>query len=124
MNRRGAESTEKTSGNRAVVWRVSLRVLPLCSLCLCGSFTSGDPAAWGSDHVGKPIPEYVTGDECLFCHRADVGPSWSMNRHHRTIREADAEAAPVAALKASPPLQPLAAEVKLLLGGSQQLRYR
>ena len=34
-----------------------------------------DPAAWGSDHVGKPVPEYVTGDECLFCHRDDVGPT-------------------------------------------------
>jgi hypothetical protein len=40
-----------------------------------------DPAAWGSDHVGKPVPEYVTGDECLFCHREKVGPTWGANRH-------------------------------------------
>ena len=32
-----------------------------------------NPAAWGSDHVGRPLPEYVTGEECLFCHRKDVG---------------------------------------------------
>lgn len=45
-----------------------------------------DPAAWGSNHVGKPIPEYVQGDECLFCHRNDIGPSWQKNRHGITVR--------------------------------------
>src|SRR5205085_2111137 len=50
-----------------------------------------DPAAWGSDHVGKPIPEYVAGDECLFCHRNDVGSSWKDNRHNRTVREVGAD---------------------------------
>jgi predicted CXXCH cytochrome family protein len=48
-----------------------------------------DPATWGGDHVGKPLPEYVTGDECLFCHRNDVGPTWGKNRHHLTIRPAE-----------------------------------
>ena len=46
-----------------------------------------DPAAWGSDHVGKPVPEYVDGNECLFCHRNDVGPAWSDNRHNRSVRD-------------------------------------
>jgi hypothetical protein len=82
-----------------------------------------DPAAWGGDHVGKPIPEYVTGDECLFCHRADVGPAWTRNRHHRTIHEADVESASLRALKESPPLQKLAGEVKLLLGGHDHQRF-
>ncbi len=27
------------------------------------------PAAPGNNHVGQPVPEYLTGDECLFCHR-------------------------------------------------------
>jgi hypothetical protein len=85
---------------------------------LCGAADQ-----WGSDHVGKPVPDYVTGDECLFCHRTDVGPVWAKNRHHQTIREADAESVPLMALKTSPSLQNLAAEVKLLLGGNQQLRY-
>lgn len=44
-----------------------------------------DPAAWGTDHVGQPVPEYLTGDECLFCHRNDVGPTWSSNRHAVTM---------------------------------------
>src|SRR5436309_1809319 len=100
----------------------------LCALrVLCGESSPPiqqvNPAAWGSDHVGKPVPEYVTGDECLFCHRSDVGPAWTKNRHHNTIRQADAESAPLLALKTSPPLANLAAEVQLLLGGNWQLRY-
>src|SRR5437867_3363684 len=52
-----------------------------CFLFVCIAFVitpSGalaqprDPA-WGSDHIGKPLPEFASGDECLFCHR-DVGP--------------------------------------------------
>jgi hypothetical protein len=35
---------------------------------------AADPAAWGTNHVGQPVPEYVHGDECLFCHRFNVGP--------------------------------------------------
>ena len=35
--------------------------------------SKSDPAAWGSNHIGKPIPEYVHGDECLFCHRNKSG---------------------------------------------------
>src|SRR5437762_13584571 len=87
----------------------------LCALCvLCAKSAEPakqlNPAAWGSDHVGKPVPEYVTGDECLFCHRTDVGPAWTKNRHHGTIREADAESSPLLAMKTSPPLKHLAAE--------------
>ncbi|MGH9660105.1 MAG: hypothetical protein ACRD96_16270, partial [Bryobacteraceae bacterium] len=33
------------------------------------------------------LPEYVTGDECLFCHRNDIGPGWSRNRHNLTLRQ-------------------------------------
>src|SRR5438445_660456 len=102
--------------------------LGMASLLACAQLAAQpqrqrDPASWGGDHVGKPVPEYVTGDECLFCHRADVGPEWTMNRHHRTIREADTESASLVALKRSTPLQKFAGEVKLLLGGNQHLRY-
>ena len=41
------------------------------------------------DHVGKPVPEFTTGDECLFCHRVKVADSWQANPHARTIRPAD-----------------------------------
>jgi hypothetical protein len=82
-----------------------------------------DPAAWGGDHVGKPVPEYITGDECLFCHRNDVGPSWPKNRHHLTIREAEPDTPAVAALKQAPGPKDKAAEVKLVLGGSHRVRF-
>ena len=46
-----------------------------------------DPTEWGSDHVGEPLPMYVDSGECLFCHRNDIGATWSTNdRHSRTIR--------------------------------------
>ena len=46
-----------------------------------------DPAAWGSNHVGKPVPEFIHGDECLFCHRNDIGPGWQKNSHGITLRQ-------------------------------------
>jgi len=45
-----------------------------------------DPAAWGASHAGKPVPEFVHGEECLFCHRNDIGPGWQKNAHGTTIR--------------------------------------
>ena len=82
-----------------------------------------DPADWGSDHVGKPIPEYVTGDECLFCHRMDVGPTWPANRHNLTLRPPRSDEAAVQALKEAPGLRGMADEVKLLLGNSERVRF-
>jgi predicted CXXCH cytochrome family protein len=79
-----------------------------------------DLTNWGSDHVGKPLPEYVTGDECLFCHRSDVGPTWSKNRHQLTIREPDA--ADRAAWKKSAVLNPFADQANLVLGRTQKAR--
>jgi len=38
------------------------------------------------DHAGQPVPKYVTGDECLFCHRVKVADTWQQNPHARTIR--------------------------------------
>jgi hypothetical protein len=81
-----------------------------------------DPAVWGSDHVGKAVPEYVTGDECLFCHRDDVGPSWGSNRHQRTVREVEKDAPAMAALTKSA-AKGLAADVQLLLGGGNRQRF-
>src|SRR5262249_16085542 len=113
-----------------------LSCLFLCVLCvLCGEFLSlinhssaepakkRDPAAWGSDHVGKPLPEFVTGDECLFCHRNDIGPFWPKNRHQLTLREASADAPALVALKKETGLKERAAEVKYLLGGNRRQRF-
>lgn len=107
------------------------RISPfLCaSVPLCAIFFShmtfaqqSGPAAWGSDHVGKPLPEFASGDECLFCHR-DVGPGWPTNRHGQTVRTADPEAESVAALGRLPEFKSLAGEVELLLGGPTRQRF-
>ncbi len=44
------------------------------------------------DHVGQPVPKYVTGDECLFCHRVKVADTWQQNPHSRTIHPRDSDA--------------------------------
>ncbi len=69
--------------------RRSLLALAVATLVPSCHAAPPDPASWGGDHVGRPLPEYVTGDECLFCHRADVGPRWYENRHNLTVRPAE-----------------------------------
>ncbi len=32
------------------------------------------------------LPEFIAGDQCLFCHRNDIGPGWQKNRHNLTIQ--------------------------------------
>ncbi|HLN33179.1 MAG TPA: hypothetical protein VK395_35945 [Gemmataceae bacterium] len=112
--------------------RDSTILLSSLGVVLCGLYVlrgdSGtgkqlDPAAWGSDHVGKPMLEYVTGDECLFCHRTDIGPFWSKNRHQRTIREPEPDSAALAALKKPAELKSLADDVQLLLGAGNHSRF-
>lgn len=81
-----------------------------------------DPAAWGSDHIGKPIPEFTSGDECLFCHR-DVGPTWATNRHGQTVRERpdiDVATNEVARL---PQLKNFANEPAYLMGHRDVIRF-
>jgi predicted CXXCH cytochrome family protein len=51
--------------------------------------TVDDPASWGGNHAGKPIPEYVHGDECLFCHRNTIGVTWQKNAHGVTVRQSE-----------------------------------
>ncbi len=82
-----------------------------------------DPAAWGRDHVGRQLPEFMTGDECLFCHRMDVGPTWTRNRHYQTMRRAEPEAAAVAALRTLPSTKAAAEQVEFVLGSRRQVRF-
>src|SRR5258708_39671075 len=46
--------------------------------------TAAHPLA-SQDHVGQPIPKYVTGDECLFCHRVKPAGTWQQNPHALTV---------------------------------------
>jgi hypothetical protein len=82
-----------------------------------------DPAAWGEDHVGQEIPEYMESGECLFCHRNEVGTTWGANKHNRTIREPEADNAALAALQGNPATKSLADEVQLILGDTRENRF-
>src|SRR5215472_15693561 len=57
------------------------------------SSTSGRAAGAGArhDHVGKPLPDYMTGDQCLFCHGDVVGATWEREPHAWTAREVGIE---------------------------------
>ncbi|MBK5292020.1 MAG: hypothetical protein JJE04_10130 [Acidobacteriia bacterium] len=35
----------------------------------------------------QPVPEFVHGEECLFCHRNDIGSAWQKNVHGTTVNE-------------------------------------
>lgn len=80
-----------------------------------------DPAAWGSDHVGQKVPDYVTGDQCLFCHRT-IGPTWGANRHNLTIRELPETAPARTALEPSLAKE-LAAEIQFVIGDRRRQRF-
>ncbi len=82
-----------------------------------------DPAAWGSDHVGQPLPAYTEGGECLFCHRHQVGVTWQTNKHNRTIRDAEATEPAVKALAENADSKGIAAKVTLLLGDTRAQRF-
>ena len=81
-----------------------------------------DPAAWGADHVGKPLPTYITGDECLFCHRK-IGPAWGANRHQLTIRPAAADEPAIAMLSGLAKAKKAAGETRYLIGSKRITRY-
>lgn len=81
-----------------------------------------DPAAWGSDHVGKELPEYVTGDECLFCHR-DIGKTWPANRHQSTVRPAAADSPELKAVRVESETAPFAGEIEFLMGHSVRNKF-
>lgn len=82
----------------------------------------GDRAAdWGSDHVGQTFPEYITGDECLFCHRRKIGPGWQSNPHQRTMRAALSDDPAVVALTESN--GGAAGQTQLVLGSRRLTRF-
>lgn len=81
-----------------------------------------DPRGWGTNHAGKPVPEFVHGDECLFCHRNDIGPGWSVNAHGQTMRQRE-DAPEYEEILKQPALVALAPEVKYFLGVRHRVRF-
>jgi hypothetical protein len=82
-----------------------------------------DPAAWGGNHAGKPVPEYVHGDECLFCHRNDIGPGWSKNPHGTTVRQGEDAPDLQPLLKPPSPIAGLAPQIEFFLGSRRRVRF-
>jgi hypothetical protein len=81
-----------------------------------------DPAAWGDDHVGRALPNYATGDECLFCHRK-IGPTWGDNPHQLTVRPAEPDDPAVGLLRQLAGDDALADQTLFLLGSGHITRY-
>lgn len=94
----------------------------LFGLSICRSMMAGEPdlVNWGDDHVGQAIPDYITGDECLFCHR-NVGSSWPTNPHQTTLRNADSGLIEIQSLASR--ASDTASEVDFLLGSQRSVRY-
>lgn len=82
-----------------------------------------DPAAWGEDHVGAELPEYVEGGECLFCHRQHVGRTWQTDKHSRTIRDVVPDEPALKALAGDKATEATAADIKLVLGKEHQVVF-
>ena len=61
------------------------------------------------------VPEFVHGDECLFCHRNDIGPSWQKNAHGLALRQKQ-DAPEVTDI-------PRAGETTHVLGSRHHIRY-
>ena len=78
-----------------------------------------DPAGWGGNHVGKPIPEYVHGDECLFCHRNTIGATWQKNAHGVALRQSEDAPELVALLSKQPSLASVSSQIGYFLGSRQ-----
>lgn len=82
-----------------------------------------DPTAWGSTHIGKGYPEFVRGDECLFCHRNDIGPTWGKNTHGRTIRMREDTPELTALLLSRSPATQFQQDVQYFLGSRHRVRF-
>jgi hypothetical protein len=82
-----------------------------------------DPKAWGGNHAGKPMPEFVQGDECLFCHRNDIGPTWQKNAHGTAIRQAEDAPEFQDILRVQPALAAIAPQIEYFMGSRHRVRF-
>src|SRR5262249_42900940 len=122
---------QRNSTTAKVAFATALLFMVVSSLTLLSrareSETTGqkplDPAAWGKDHVGKPVPEYVSGDECLFCHRNDIGPGWSKNRHSLTVRQREDAPELVKLLRDQKALAAVDPEITYFMGSASHIRF-
>jgi predicted CXXCH cytochrome family protein len=82
-----------------------------------------DPKAWGGNHAGQDIPEFVHGDECLFCHRNTIGATWQQNAHGVTVRQREDALELQPLIKANPAVAKLDKEIEYFLGSRHYVRF-
>src|SRR4029453_11116109 len=103
------------------------RIIVAFLLALCVTAQSPpaklDPATWGGNHVGKPIPEFVHGDECLFCHRNTIGATWQKNAHGLDVRQAEDAPELQALARKLPELSSVVNEIGYFLGSRHRVRF-
>lgn len=68
---------------------VAQKAAPAQSAPATAPASSPSSTSFRRNHIGKPVPDYMTGDQCLFCHRNAVGPTWEQEPHAWTIRTLD-----------------------------------
>lgn len=85
--------------------------------------TQLNPAAWGGNHVGEPVPDFVTSGECLFCHRNTIGPTWQKNAHGVTVQPREDAPQRQNIFQGQQKLALLAKEVEFYLGSRHHLRF-
>ena len=81
-----------------------------------------DPKAWGSNHAGQPVPEFVHGDECLFCHRNTIGAHWQKNAHGVAVRQPE-DAPQLRELLKAPELAAVASGIEYFMGSRHRVRF-
>ncbi len=115
-----------TLGTAAMVLAIAMGIASVASrptAAAPGDKKLLDPTAWGGDHVGQEIPQYMDSGECLFCHRVAVGGTWQRNKHNLTMREPEAGEPALVALRAEAAARPFAEQVQLILGDTRAQRF-
>jgi predicted CXXCH cytochrome family protein len=69
------------------------------------------------------VPEYIHGDECLFCHRFNIGPGWQKNAHGITIRQAEDAPELHAIVVAQPALASVTPQIDYFMGSRHRVRF-
>ncbi len=89
--------------------------------CFVSILCLGDDTELPS-HIGTDLPEYITGDECLFCHRRDIGRGWPVNSHQLTLRPINAVPEVATLIERDPDLGHYASQIQFILGHETQQR--
>ena len=91
------------------------------SILILMSGQAAEPSE-STSHVNRDLPDYVTGDECLFCHRNDIGRGWKVNAHQLTLRPLIAAPEISKTLNSNADLKPYSRQVQFVLGQKTQVR--